>query len=228
MEREGIAQGISEATSRFILKIGMTIDESSLERLGLYAEELAKWNKAYNLVGRKLGSQGIVDLIVDALTPLSIKGLLGEKKDVLDLGTGAGLPGIPLFLAAGPFPLTLVEAQRKKITFLRHIQRKLELQGVRIFPGRIEEIARSEDEMSRYDVVLARAVADPIRLMKQARVMLSQGGKIVEFVGKNDAERIRKSGAELQEKAGLKVEAMKSMQRYIGKEHYLAVVMKQD
>ena len=94
--------------------VGVDMREDGLNKIAVYADELQKWNKAYNLVGRNIGLEGIIDLYVDALTPLAIRGIFDAGKEVVDIGSGAGLPGIPLYLLAGPFSLTLVESQRKK------------------------------------------------------------------------------------------------------------------
>ncbi|RJP33044.1 MAG: 16S rRNA (guanine(527)-N(7))-methyltransferase RsmG [Actinobacteria bacterium] len=225
IEKEGIRTVLREAIGRAASKMGLDIDEEKLECVIAYAIELQKWNKAYNLVGRKTGVEGFVDLFVDAVTPMMLRNLFDEGKEVLDVGSGAGLPGIPLYLIAGPFALTLVESQRKKITFLRHICRTLDLHDVRVYPGRIEDMTREEDHLNAYEIALARAVMDPLRLLRVARPLLCEAGQIVAFVGKGDAERIRRSALDL-EVGGVKLEAVRSTQRIVGKENYLAVFRK--
>lgn len=227
MEREGLAGRLRGEIERATGKMGIAASEESLQALVLYAQELERWNKAYNLVGRKLGHEGLVDLYVDALSPLGIKGLLGAGKEVVDIGSGAGFPGLPLYIIAGPFRLSLVESQRKKITFLRHLRRQLGLEEVRIFPARLEEMARKEDHLNAYEVGMARAVADPLRLAKAARPLICEGGRLVLFVGKDDAERIRRA-APGSLGAGFQVESVRSTQRIVGKENYLAVLRKAD
>jgi 16S rRNA (guanine527-N7)-methyltransferase len=224
-EKADIATRLRESCARLGRRIDVTFDEESLDRLVVYAEELRRWNRAYNLIGRKLDTEGMIGLIVDALTPLSIKGLLEGESEVVDIGSGAGLPGIPLYLVGGRFRLTVVEPQRKKVSFLRHICRKLELEGVRVYPARLEQMARDEDCLSAYEVGLARAVMDPFRLLKTATALIGDGGHLVLYVGKSDGERIRRATPALNEK-GLRVEAVKSMQRLVGKDNYLAVIRK--
>ena len=226
MEKENIGHKLEDAVGRALIKMGAIVEEKALEELKAYTEELMRWNKAYNLVGRKMGTEGVVDIIVDAISPLMIKGLFEGKEEVLDIGSGAGLPGIPLYLLAGPFQLTLVESQRKKVTFLRHVKRSLVIEEMRIFPGRFEEMTRSEDDLSKYELAFVRAVTDPLKLVRQVKPLISGGGRIVLMVGKNDSERIRKASIELEEKAGLKIEGIKSTQRIVGKEHYLVIATK--
>jgi 16S rRNA (guanine527-N7)-methyltransferase len=222
-EKGELAARLEEAISRAAKRMGVEIEERNQLKLNEYAHELQRWNKAYNLVGRRIGIEGLVSLFVDAISPLCIKGLLEEDKEVLDIGSGAGLPGIALYLAAGPFPLTLVESQRKKVTFLRHIRRKLGLADVDIYPGRLEEMVKEEDRLSAYDLGLARAVMDPFRLVRIASPLVSGGGRLVVFVGKRDAEKIKRNKFNLEEK-GLKLEAIRSTQRIVGKENFLAVI----
>lgn len=225
VEKNELSRRLREAVERAAGKIGVDVREDGLNKMTVYADELQKWNKAYNLVGRNIGLEGIIDLYVDALTPLAIRGIFDAGKEVVDIGSGAGLPGIPLYLLAGPFSLTLVESQRKKITFLRHVCRLLDLGKIRLYPGRLEDIAREEDSLNAYEVALARAVMDPLRLLRTARPLLSEGGSLVAFVGKGDADTIRKTSLQLEEK-GMKLDSLKSTQRIVGKENYLAVFRK--
>jgi 16S rRNA (guanine527-N7)-methyltransferase len=225
VEKEDFAGKLKGAAEKTADRLSCEISEENLRKLIQYGTELQKWNKAYNLVGRKVGIDGLIDLIKDAMTPLSIRGLFEGRKEVLDIGSGAGLPGIPLYLAVGSFPLTLVESQRKKVTFIRHICRMLELEDVRVYGGRLEEMVREEDQLNAYEVGLARAVMEPARLLRLARPLLCEGGGIVLFVGKADAERIRK-GALAWGERGYELQTIKSTQRLAGKDNYLAVLKK--
>lgn len=224
-EKSDLTTRLRVAVERAAGKMGIDICEESLDMMGIYVDELQKWNKAYNLVGRKIGLEGIIDLYIDALTPLMMKGIFDKGKEVLDIGSGAGLPGLPLYIVAGPFPLTLVESQRKRITFLRHVCRVLDAGSIRLYPGRLEDIAREEDSLNAYEVALARAVMDPLRLSRIAHPLLCEGGMLVVFVGKNDADTIRRTGVELGGK-GMELDTLRSTQRIVGKENYLAVFRK--
>lgn len=205
--------------------MGMEMSEDRLAPLLSYADELRKWNKAYNLVSRNMGAEGLARLYVDAISPLCIKNLLGGEREVVDIGSGAGLPGIPLYLVAGPFPITLVESQRKKVTFLRHIRSLLGLSGLQIYPGRLEEMVKEDRFLNSFEVGLARAVTDPLRLARTAKALICEGGRLVLFVGKADKEKIRKNSISLEEK-GLKLEAIRSTERIVGRENYLVVLKK--
>lgn len=214
-----------EAIVKVASKMGVEVFPERIDASLCYLEELLRWNKAFNLVGRKQGFEGLLTLFLDSATPLLFRNLIGETTEVVDIGSGAGMPGIPLYLLGGPFALTLVESQRKKVTFLRHICHKLGLSGVAVFPGRLEEMQRDDDYLSRFDVGVARAVMQPPRLLRAARPVISEGGVLVLFVGKDDAEALRKGASEL-ESRGWRLEGLRFTQRYVGRENYLALVRK--
>ncbi|MEW6555500.1 MAG: 16S rRNA (guanine(527)-N(7))-methyltransferase RsmG [Actinomycetota bacterium] len=225
VERDELSEKLMEAVLKTADRIGCEISEENAKKMITYANELRKWNKAYNLVGRKVGVEGLIELIKDALTPLSVRGLLEGGKEVLDIGSGAGLPGIPLYLAVGGFPLALMEAQRKKVTFMRHICRILELDDVRVYAARMEEMVKEEDQLNAYEIGIARAVMDPSRMYRMARPLLCEGGRLVLFVGKTEAERIRRESLALEDK-GYGLQTIKSTQRLVGRDNYLVVLEK--
>ncbi|MBC7229853.1 MAG: 16S rRNA (guanine(527)-N(7))-methyltransferase RsmG [Actinobacteria bacterium] len=220
-----LSSQLKDALQKTCTRMGVFLEEERAAALCVYIDELARWNRAYNLVGRRVGTQGMIDLCVDAITPLCIKGLFGEEKEVLDIGCGAGMPGIPLYILAGPFPLTLVEPQRKKVTFLRHIRRKMGLEGISIYPGRVEAMARDDDHLNAYETAMARAVTDPLRLARMAEPLLCEGGQLVLFAGEKDAGEIRRYGASLEAK-GLRVQATRSTKRLTSRDCYLVQLVK--
>ena len=225
IEKGDLAAKLRAAVEKAAVKMKTDVDDDSLSALIVYTEELKRWNRAYNLVGRRLDEEGIVSLLIDAISPLGIEGLFDEGKEVIDIGSGAGLPGIPLYLLAGPFSLTMVESQRKKITFIRHICRKLSMGKARVYPGRVEEMAKQDEHLNAYEIALARAVMDPLRLIKTARPLICEGGRLLLYIGKADGERLRKKRFEL-EKKGAELEILRSTQRLVGKEHFLATIRK--
>ncbi len=224
---DGVTEALASSLDGAARRMGLIIDEERRERAALYMKELVRWNKAYNLVGRKLGPEELAGLFVDAITPLAVKGLIEERKEVLDVGTGAGMPGIPLYIIGGPFPLTLVEAQRKKVTFLRHVRKMLSLEKTTIYPGRLENAVREEDMQNGFDLVLARAAMDPFRLFRLAKPLLADGGTALLYLGKREAEMVRKKAAQ-QGIAGWRLEAVRSTQRIVHKDFYLVMLKKSE
>jgi 16S rRNA (guanine527-N7)-methyltransferase len=199
--------------------------EERLEALEIYLSELYRWNKAYNLVGRRTTWEGLIEHAVDSLTPLMYRKLFHSEAETLDLGSGAGFPGYPLYIACGPFPLTLVEPMRKRYAFLRHIRRELKMEKVEILPLRGEEMAKEEKYLNSFDLVFARALTDYQKTMKLARPLLSSGGNLVLFLGKEDGEKLSKEGKSL-DRGGYSLANLRSVKKITGKDNFLAILEK--
>ena len=201
------------------------VEEAAGEMMNTYLEELYRWNRAYNLVGRKTTWEGLVDHVVDSLTPLLYAKLFEEETEMLDLGAGAGLPGIPLYIIKGQLDMSLVEPVRKKNSFLRHVRRKLCLESLKVVTMRSEEMARSDEYLNEYERVFMRAVADPVRAIKLARPLLSSGGLLTLFLGKEPAEALSRRGKD-PSRLGMQVENMRSTKKVTGRDTYIAILKK--
>lgn len=202
-------------------------EEGRLEASRIFLEELTRWNRAYNLVGRGSGWEDLVGHFIDSISPMMYGKLFGGDFEMLDLGSGAGFPGIPLAIMAGPVSMTLVEPVRKKQSFLRHIRRKLGLEGIQVLGIRSEDMAKNEEFLNGYDRIFMRAVADPQRAMRMARPLLSSSGLLVLYLGKEagSSPEIRKKEAE---RHGLRLEGFKSSRKLTGKDKYIALFRKEE
>jgi 16S rRNA (guanine527-N7)-methyltransferase len=121
----------------------------------LYLKELLEWNKKFNLTAITDPEEIRIKHFEDSLTLLQAIQL--KDQSVIDVGTGAGFPGIPLKIVCPEIKLTLLEATKKKVEFLKHIVSILNLQEVEIIWGRAEEIIKRKRES--FDLALSRAVA---------------------------------------------------------------------
>jgi len=138
-------------------ELGIHLGETEALAFRTYREELLRWSARMNLTALtnpvEIVRQGFLDSL--ACAPLFPPHTLRA----LDIGSGAGFPAIPIAIIKPEIEMTLIEPSRKKVTFLRHITRTLELTGVRIRPGRVETFLRDKDMLGAFDVALARAVA---------------------------------------------------------------------
>lgn len=135
-------------------------DQARAERLGAYVALLLKFNESMNLIG-PMGAQEVVDsLIIDSLTAAAVCPPAGS---VLDIGSGAGLPGVPLSIVFPEVETTLVEPRQKRTTFLKIAKRQLGLDNVHIERCRIEELADA-----RYDYVISKAFQPPADWLRTA------------------------------------------------------------
>ena len=187
--------------------LGLCLTAKHLAAFQLYYEELAAWNQRFNLTA--LTSYRDVQLkhFLDSLTCLlalpaksadtCAPALLPDKVPIgaswepllcLDVGTGAGFPGLPLKIIRPEIRLTLLEATEKKTTFLRHVVKRMALDDVEIITGRAEELGQDPHHRERYDVVLARAVSELSVLAEYCLPFCRLGGRFVAQKG-SDIER---------------------------------------
>jgi len=144
--------------------------------LSLYLDELWKWNQRINLVGVSSIDRVIDELLIDSLMA---REFLPEKGSLLDIGSGAGFPAIPLKVAKQGMIFHLVEARRKRAAFLKQVIRKMGLKDIHVFYGRIEDI--KEGLFPSYDRITFRG----IRLIDGLKLSLPYlaDGIIISFQG---------------------------------------------
>ena len=161
-------------------ELGLELSTTQLGQFESYFHELETWNQKTNLTAitdyEGVQTKHFLDslTIAPALpcpTPPGLK--------MLDLGTGAGFPGLPLKILYPEIKLTLLEATGKKVTFLRHIISTLELAGVTVIAGRAEETAQVPEYRERFDIVVSRAVAELPALLELALPFCSLGGRVI-------------------------------------------------
>jgi len=162
-------------------KLGLQLDSRQLEQFQVYYQELVDWNKRMNLT-TITGYEGVqINHFLDALTvTIAWQPPTGDAEPrLIDVGTGAGVPGIPLKILFPNVGLVLLEATAKKAGFLHHLKDKLELENVEIVVGRAEEMAHLSQYRERFDVVLSRAVAPLPTLIELTLPFCDIGGSLI-------------------------------------------------
>ncbi len=136
----------------------IVLNPQQVAMLQVYENELIEWNKHYSLTAIKEPEKIRRKHFLDSLSAiLALRGT--PVRRVIDVGTGAGFPGIPLKIIYPQIKLTLLESVGKKVDFCRHMVDILQLDGVEVIQGRAEETAQSPAHRARYDWAIARAVA---------------------------------------------------------------------
>jgi 16S rRNA (guanine527-N7)-methyltransferase len=163
--------------------LGLEIHPEEAALFMLYAEELKQYNKLANLTSITNDNEIMVKHFLDSLTCLLIKDF-DDTATLIDVGTGAGFPGIPLKVLRRHIKLTLMDSTKKKIVFLRHITEMLGI-NVEIIEDRAEKFGRSERGRESYDVVVSRAVAPMNVLAEYCLPLAKLGGMVVFLKGPN-------------------------------------------
>ena len=147
----------------------LSIDEQRAAPLYEYLQLLQKWNKPFNLTAIKKAEEMIPKHLMDSLSVLAH---LGGARRVCDVGTGAGLPGIPLAVCCPETEFVLLDSNGKKTRFLHQVRRHLNLNNVTIVEGRAEDYQPDV----RFDAVLSRAFADLMRMCQVTQHLLKKNG----------------------------------------------------
>jgi 16S rRNA (guanine527-N7)-methyltransferase len=174
-------QDVINALSHGADAIGVRLGAAALDRFTLYHRELLLWNRRINLVSERSSREIAIRHFLDSLTPATF--LERPEGAVIDLGSGGGFPGIPLRIALPGLRLSLVEASRKKSSFLSHIIRVLGLDGVQVIRERIEGLTAREDLAGHFDAVVSRAAFKLPDLVRAAAFFLKPGGQLIAMKG---------------------------------------------
>ena len=164
-------------------KLAQSIDDGAASRLGTLLDELEKWNRKVNLTAIRSRDEMVTAHILDSL---AVRPLL-YGREVLDVGTGAGFPGLPLAIVEPDREFTLLDSNNKKIMFVQHVAGLLGLDNVNAVKGRSEDYAPGH----RFDTVIARALAALPRLLEIAGHHVREDGVFVALKGRYPAEELQ-------------------------------------
>lgn len=176
-------------------QLGLPLTERQLAQFALFYHELVTWNEKFNLTGitdlAEVQTKHFLDSVVSL--PLLVE-LWGETLPptkalhCIDVGTGAGFPGIPLKLVAPRLKWTLMDGTGKKIAFLQQVLASLTLPDVNLVQGRAEELGRDTSYRGQFDLVTARAVAPLNTLAEYLLPLARTGGFVVVYKGASAAQ----------------------------------------
>ncbi len=180
---------LQENASQF----NLSLTEAQLNAFERYLQELITWNERVNLTGILDPAEIVVKHFLDSLSVYLALRDLPSPLSLIDVGSGAGFPGLPLKIALPGLRLTLLEATGKKTAFLQHIVDTLKLTGVTVVTARAEETGRRPEHRQRYDVAVARAVAPLPVLAEYTLPLIKVGGRAILQKGQHPADEIKQA-----------------------------------
>lgn len=162
--------------------LGVRLDPAALDRFERYLAALMRWRPRLNLVGASSEDDLVDRHLLDSLLPLAVV-RLPPGAAVVDVGSGAGLPGVPLKIARPDLRVTLVEASRRRVAFLEHLRDAVDLPDLDVRWGRAEALARQADHRERYVCSVERATAKAAAALELCAPFVEVGGWCVLLKG---------------------------------------------
>jgi len=162
-------------------KLGLVLTQHQIEQFRLFYQELIDWNRRFNLTAITDYEEVQIKHFLDSLTVILAlePPEIGQAQNIIDVGTGAGLPGVPLKIICPETKLVLLEATAKKTAFLHHLTRRLGLEDIDVIAGRAEEIAHDIKCREKFDLVLSRGVAGLPTLIELTLPFCAVGGLFI-------------------------------------------------
>ena len=183
MSQDLLALGIEE--------LGLDLSQENVANLDLFLHEMGRWNQVHNLTAIEGEQESIRLHLIDSISVLPVmrEFLQGTSPQIADLGSGGGLPAIPIAILQPEWRLTLIEAVRKKTAFLQHVRGRLKLKNIKVLSERVEVVAVQQP--AQFDAVISRAFTSLARFLELSLPLLKPGGLVFAMKGKKADEEMQ-------------------------------------
>ena len=172
--------------------LGIRLTDVQKRQFDRYYELLIEWNRVMNLTGITEYDEVNLKHFTDSLTIVRIKDM-ENVSTLIDVGTGAGFPGIPIKIAFPYIKVTLLDSLNKRIKFLNQVVEELDLEDVVTLHGRAEDYAKKEEYREQFDLCASRAVANLSTLSEYCLPFIKKGGCFVSYKSADSDEEIQQS-----------------------------------
>ena len=162
--------------------LSLSLEKGQMEQFYNYYELLIEWNKVMNLTAITEMEEVVTKHFIDSLSLVKVlPDLKSEDKNMIDIGTGAGFPGIPLKIAFPDLKITLLDSLNKRVKFLEETINKLEINGIICLHGRAEDYGRDKNYRESFDYGVSRAVANLSTLSEYCLPFVKKGGAFISY-----------------------------------------------
>lgn len=169
-------------------KMGIQLSQNQLEKFDLYKKLLLEWNEKMNLTAITDDEGIAIKHFADSISVLPL--IENKNASLIDVGTGAGFPGIPLKIANDGFKVTLLDSLNKRITFLEEVKKELGITNLECIHSRAEDGGRNTDLREKFDYCVSRAVARLSVLSEYCMPFVAVGGYFISLKGPDAAEEL--------------------------------------
>ena len=180
-------------------EIGVNINYNKANEFSIYMQILLEWNEKMNLTAIVEKNDILQKHFVDSLTALKY---INQEDKIIDVGTGAGFPGIPIKIVKEDTKITLMDSLNKRITFLQEVITKLNLNNITTIHSRAEDLAKDIRYREKYDIAISRAVANLSTLVEYMLPFVKVGGKCLCMKGNNIDEEVINAQKAIKELGG--------------------------
>ena len=173
-----------------IAGLGLKLSNANIEDLELFLQEMFRWNQVHNLTAIEGEHDSVRLHLIDsiAVLPIMRRYLQMSSPKIADLGSGGGLPAIPIAIIQSDWHLVLIEAIRKKTAFLQHIRGKLKLKNIDVLADRVENVAMQQPD--QFDAVISRAFTNLSRFLELSLPLLKSDGMVFAMKAKRAEEEL--------------------------------------
>ncbi|QWD64078.1 16S rRNA (guanine(527)-N(7))-methyltransferase RsmG [Polynucleobacter sp. MWH-UH2A] len=172
-----------------IAELGLNLSNDNIADLELFLQEMGRWNQVHNLTAIENEQDSVRLHLIDSIAVLPVmRRFLQDNSRIADLGSGGGLPAIPIAIIQPNWSLTLIEAIRKKTAFLQHVRGKLKLKNIDVQSDRVENVALQQS--GQFDAVISRAFTNLSRFLELSLPLLKPNGLVFAMKAKRADEEL--------------------------------------
>ncbi len=173
-----------------IEELGLSLSDTNIAHLELFLQEMARWNQVHNLTAIENQEDSVRLHLIDSIAVLPVlrQYLTIPSPKIADLGSGGGLPAIPIAIIQPEWRLSLIEAIRKKTAFLQHVRGKLKLKNIEVVSDRVENVA--VQQAGQFDAVISRAFTNLARFLELSLPLLKPNGLVFAMKSKRADEEM--------------------------------------